>query len=222
MIKAVVFDLDGTLIDSTDAIVASNLYVFDHLGLPRPTRDAIVAAIGLPLDAQFRDRLDGDIEHAMRVYRRHYAETACASTTLQPGAREMLDAFAEAGLKMGFATSKKLDASELVLGHLGVLDYFNARIGPDEVVHPKPAPDALHAAMRILDVAPEEFVFVGDMHFDVVAAQRAGVACLAVTTGYQTRAELEALGPDAVFDGLDEVQDWVLRRLDLRLAATDA
>lgn len=210
MVRAVLFDLDGTLLDSTDAIVDSWFYTFDTIGEPRPDREAIIRSIGYPLRKQFPMFTAYDVNECIRIYRAHYTEHSPPKTSLLPGAKEMLSAFAAAGFRMGFVTSKKREASEMLLAHLGALHYMEARIGPLEVTKHKPDPEPVEKAMAQLGVGPAETVFVGDMHFDVLAGQAAGVTSVAVTTGYQSRAELEALGPAAVLDSLHEVRDFVL------------
>lgn len=210
MVSAVCFDLDGTLIDSTDAIVASFFHTFDAMGLPRPPRDRIVDTIGHVLEDQFRLFTDRDPHACTKVYRAHYGETCCERTTLLPGARELLERLEAAGLRLGFATSKRRCYAEQVLEHLGVLGRFSSRIGPDDVKRPKPDPEALLLAVKELETTPAEMVFVGDTHFDVLASQAAGVRCVCVTTGYETREALEALAPEAVYDTLAEVGDHIL------------
>lgn len=211
--KAVIFDLDGTLIDSTDAIVGSMFHVFDSLGEPRPTRQAIIDSIGCPLREQLQILTQHDVEECIELYRPHYTATAKAKTVLLEGAREILAYLRGAGVPMGLATSKKREAAEMLLEHLGVLNFLDVRIGPDEVTHPKPHPEPLLLTARLLGVAPDEAVYVGDMHFDVHAAKAAGMPCVALTTGYCTRAELEALGPAAVVDSLAEAQAWLAGRV---------
>ena len=213
MIRAVLFDLDGTLIDSTDAIVDSWFYAFDTIGRPRPDRQLILDTIGYPLRQQIPMMTDYDVDECIRIYRGHYTAHSAPKTSLLPGAAETLASFREHGLRMGFVTSKKREAAEMLLEHLGALHYMDARIGPLEVTHHKPHPEPVEKAMDLLGVAPSETVFVGDMHFDVVAGQAAGVTTVAVATGYQSRQDLEALAPDAVFDSLLEARDFVLARL---------
>jgi len=213
MIRTVLFDLDGTLIDSTDAIVASFFHMFDTLGAPRPPRETIIASIGKPLHEQLPELTDLDVETCITAYRGHYEATACDSTVLLPGAAEILPWLHDRGIRIGFATSKKREASEMLLDHLGVLQYFGARIGPFEVSRPKPDPEALFAAMAQLDALPEETAFIGDMHFDVLAGKAAGVLTLAVATGYLSRSELERLEPCHLFDSLHEIREFLDDRL---------
>lgn len=210
MIKAVIFDLDGTLIDSTDALVDSFTHMFHVIGEPPATRQAIVDSVGHPLEEQLKFLTRHDTEECIRIYRAHYESTSCEKTVLLPGAREAIAAFLDTGLVLGFATSKKRAAAEMLLEHLGVLDAFTGRVGPHDVTHAKPHPEAVLKCLEALGVSADEAFFVGDMHFDVLAAQAANVRCIAVTTGYETRAQLEPLAPEAVFDTLDEVRDYVL------------
>lgn len=213
MIRAVIFDLDGTLMDSTDAIVDSYFHTFDTISVPRPDRQLVINTIGYPLRKQFPMMTDHDVDECISIYRAHYTEHSPAKTTLLPGAEETLETFSRRGLRMGFATSKKREAAEMLLEHLGALHYMEARIGPLEVTRHKPAPEPVQKAMSALGATPEETVFVGDMHFDVLAGLAAGVTTLAVSTGYQSRAELEALNPHAVYDSLVDVREHVLGML---------
>jgi len=212
MLRVVIFDLDGTLIDSTEAIVNSYLHLFDVLEKTPPTRKAIVDAIGYTMHTTLEMLGCEDVDAAGKIYRKHYNETTCDHTFLLPGARECLEALSAAGLKVGFATSKKRTSAEMLLEHLGVLDFFSCRLGPEDVTHPKPHPEAIEKALAALDVTKEEAYYVGDMFFDVEASQRADVPCVCVTTGYQNREELEALKPEAVMDSLTEVADYLLER----------
>jgi phosphoglycolate phosphatase len=216
MYRAVTFDLDGTLIDSTEAIVDSFYFTFDRLGVDRPAREAVVGSIGYTLENQFRqlgvaaDRLDA----CAAVYREAYGAVCLGKTTLLPGVADCLDRLGDAGLPIGLATSKRLDYAELILDHFGLKDRFAARIGPGEVADPKPAPDAFLAAAKGLGVAPADMVVVGDSRFDVAAARAACCPVLALTTGYESRVELESHQPDAVLASLAEAADWVLARVD--------
>ena len=214
MIQAVTFDLDGTVIDSTEAIVDTFLYTLDKMGEKALPRERIVGTIGHTLEDQFKLLCGRDPAECSAVYRAHYREICLDKTHLLPGAVESLERLRAAGLRLGFATSKRREYASLILEHLGALDYFSSRIGPEDVTHPKPHPEAIEVSLERLGARPGEMVFVGDMHFDVLAAQRAGVRCLCVTTGYADRAQLEDLGPEAVFDALPPLTDYLLQHLD--------
>ena len=210
MLKAVVFDLDGTLIDATEAIVASFLHTFAVIGEPPPARADIVKSIGHVIEDQFRLFTKHDPEDCAHIYRAHNLTVARDKTQLLPGAKESLHQLRAHGLRLGFATSKGRDRAELTLAHLGVLSAFEARISPSEVTHPKPHPEAVLKALDLLGAKPEEGLVVGDTRFDVLAARAAGTRCVCVSTGYATEQELVSLKPEAVFHGLPEATQYIL------------
>lgn len=214
MIRAVLFDLDGTLIDSTDAIVESYFHSYDTLGAARPARERILETIGIPLEVQFGHLGGVEVAPAVKAYRERYRVLGRELTTLLPGAAEALERLAEAGQRLGFATSKRRYASEELLEHLGVLHYFEARVGPEDVANPKPHPDVLFESLDQLQLRPADAVFVGDMVYDIEAGRAAGVRTLGVTSGYATRETLENAGCSAIFDGISDVADHILRSMD--------
>jgi len=209
VIKAIAFDLDGTLVDSTEAIVGSFFHTFEVLGEAPPPRKAIVDSIGRLLEDQFRLFTQRDPAECTRIYRAHYGTTACDQTSPLPGARECLERLRAGGFRLGFATSKRRHYAEMILDHLKLLDFFETRLGPDDVDNAKPHPEAVLKSAEGLGVACDELFFVGDTEFDVLAARAANVRCLCVTTGYDTREKLESLEPEAVFDTLDELTDYI-------------
>ncbi len=208
--KAVGFDLDGTLIDSTDAIVASFLHTFRMLGRPLPSREAIVGTISVPLEDQFRLLDDIDVTQAAAIYREHYVREAPATTLVLPGVREALDALYGAGISIGIATSKKRSSAQVLLDHLGLARFFDCCIGPEDVSRAKPDPEPIRALLACMRVTPADFVYIGDTRLDVQAARAAGARCWAVTTGYDTRADLEAARADEIFDNIADAAKYVL------------
>jgi phosphoglycolate phosphatase len=210
MIKAVIFDLDGTVIDATEAIVASFLHTFAVIGERPPPRAEIVKSIGYVIEEQFRLFTAHDPNECARIYRAHNLGVACRQTRLMPGAKESLMRLQAHDVLLGFATSKGRDRAEMTLAHLCVLDMFSARVGSGDVTRPKPHPEAVFKALEGLDSTPEETFVVGDTPLDVLAARAACVRCLCVTTGYATEQELRASRPEAVFGSLEEVARYVL------------
>lgn len=209
--KAVGFDLDGTLIDSTDAIVASFEHTYRTMGLPLPAREAVIATIRIPLEDMFAQVGMPDIAAAVAVYREHYVREAPAITRVLPGVREVLDALRDAGVSMGIATSKKRTSAKVLLEHMDLWKYFRCCIGPEDVSRPKPDAEPIHALIACMRANPGEFVYIGDTGLDVQASRAAGVRCLAVTTGYDTRAELEAADAIDIFGGIEDAAKYVLR-----------
>lgn len=208
-LRAVLFDLDGTLIDSTEAIVESFFHTFDHFGHPRPDRGRIVDTISLVLEHQFAELCPLDAEECARVFRDHYAIVGTQKTVLHSGAAEILEWCTDRKLGIGFVTSKRRAAAEVILRHLGLLDHFDARVGPEDVSNPKPHPEPIITGLRQLDVGPEDAVYVGDTQIDIRAARSAGVMQTAVTTGYAPAKVLHAEKPHFVGNSLDDIQTWL-------------
>lgn len=209
-LRAVVFDVDGTLIDSADAVIECFLRTFRDLALPAPARDTIIHGISRPAEVQFRDLCEHDPDECAVIFRTHFAEIGCDMTVLLPRVAAGLKRLTDAGLRLGIATSRSRESAEMLLEHLGVYHHFDCCITPSQVTHPKPHPEPVLKALEILDTKPENACFVGDTKYDVHAAQAAGVRSIAVATGYASKAELLKLCPEVVFDGIEAVVDYIL------------
>lgn len=213
IVQAIAFDLDGTLIDSTDAIVESFFYTFLVKGYPVPSRDAIVSTISLPLEDQFARLANVEPAECARIYRDFYRILGPAKTAVLPGVLEALEQLRTEGIYMGVTTSKSRPAAEMLLARLGIDHYFDWCIGPEDVRNPKPHPEPVYKSLERFGVPAGAMAFVGDTAFDLRAAQAAGVRCFGVATGYASRDELLALGPERVFDSLSELAGWLVEEL---------
>lgn len=211
-VKAVGFDLDGTLIDSTEAIVAAFQLAFKELGETPPDAAAIEATIAVPLEAQLTSLVDGDVTQHAAAYRRHYARIAPNMTSLFPGVEEALHRVRDAGLPMGIATSKRREAAEDLLSHLEVRHLFACCIGPEEVSRPKPYPDAVLLLCENLGVRTGELVYIGDSPLDIEAAGRAGARSVGVLTGVGKSSALRELGCDCIVPDLGAAVEYILSK----------
>lgn len=205
-IRAVIFDMDFTLVDSSAAVIQCAKAGFAAAGLPVPADDLIVKAIGLSLPeiaaAYAGDRgkqvVTGFLEEARRL-------TWVGSTTLMPHARETLDALSRRGFALGIATSKIGESTAAILRHHSLDAFFSAVVTADDVSAPKPDPAPLLACARLLNTEPPHAVYVGDHPYDVLAARGAGMNVISIATGPTPRAELAALSPDRLIGTLAEL-----------------
>lgn len=192
MKKIVLFDLDGTLIDSTEAILESfhhSLRVLNHAGDLED--EAIKALIGHPLDVMFT-RLGCEstkIEEHVLVYKEHYRTISRAKTFLLPFAAEAIDE-ASKHARLGIVTTKAARYSRELMEHFGLMHYFEVLIGHEDVDNHKPHPDPINKALEGMDYALEEVWMIGDTRLDLEASQRAGIDAVAVLTGYDNFEQL--------------------------------
>lgn len=224
MPRAVLFDLDGTLIDSVPDITLAVAELLASEHLPPLGEDQVRRMVGRGLRALVRRVYDAQgmaldeaslqcrIDAMEEIYGRHLV----GCTTLKAGVRETLDFFRAQGCAMAVVTNKLLSATETILEHFGIADYFTVLVGdsneqPMAALARKPQPDMLLEALRRLRVSPERAVMIGDSGVDMRAAKAAGVAAIAVRGGYSSE-PLESFAPDAVLDGMGAVPGHFARR----------
>ncbi len=187
----VLFDLDGTVIDSTEAIVESFGVAFRHFGDSVPDASSIVSLIGHPLVSMF-ERLGVASHRAMayvEVYRGHYRTVCQEKTHLLPGVNEALQMVAPLA-RLGVVTTKTARFSKEILAHLGVGHYFQTVVGYEEVENAKPHPEPIRLALKRLDEPKGAIWMIGDTPLDLIAARAAGVHSIGVLSGYATKEEM--------------------------------
>ena len=206
--RAALFDLDGTLIDSVPDITAAVAELLAAEHLPPLSQEQVRAMVGRGLkvlvrkvyDAQGMALDEASLECRLDDMREVYARHLVGRTTLMPGVVEALDFLRTQGCAMAVVTNKLVDATETILGHFGLRDYFAVVIGdstepPLSLLARKPQPDMLLEALRRFGVTADEAVMVGDSGVDVRAAKAAGIRVVAVGGGYSAE-PLESFGPD--------------------------
>ncbi|XXF75133.1 HAD-IA family hydrolase [Myxococcaceae bacterium GXIMD 01537] len=194
--KAVVFDLDGTLVDSLPDIIASFIHGFSRVGLPAPSEGEVHALIGQPLQDMYARFVPAHQVDALCVaYREHYAVHCTRSTRPFPGVLGVLEGLRERGYKLAVATTKRTDMARHVVAALGLTGHLDHVQGTDGFPH-KPAPDVILRALGALGA--EGLWMVGDTTHDMHAGRAAGLRTYGVTWGTHDAATLQAAGPDAV------------------------
>jgi phosphoglycolate phosphatase len=217
-VDAVVFDLDGTLIDSVpDLHVAVNRLLAEE-GQPPLPLDAVSRMVGqgparlvqrafASVDIQLSD---GAAARYTARFRELYLEEPCARTTLMPHARTVLDRLARRGAKLGLCTNKPVAHTRVIVEQLDLARYFSAVIGGDSLAVRKPDPAPLLATLAPLHAEAAASVFVGDSVTDLETARAAGVQALLVEGGY-TDVPVRSLAADAHASGLDEIETVIDR-----------
>ena len=189
---AVVWDLDGTLVDSAADIAASLNRLLAAEGLPVLSDNRVRGMIGEGVRTLIRRGLeahgvtpdDGRLDALVDRFLAIYADVATESTRLFPGAREALNVLCEAGLRQGICTNKPEAITRQVLAGLGIAGFFDVVVGGDTLPRNKPDPLPLRTVLGGLDALPEQALMVGDSAIDVLTAHAAGVGVVFVTCGY--------------------------------------
>ena len=201
LVKAVIFDLDGTLVDTNYLHVEAWARAFAAIGKQIP-RTAIHKQVGKGSD-KFLPEFVTDEAAAARADKLHgeyYAAVQEYGYPL-PGAKDLLAALKQRGIALWLGTSAKPEELERFVQVLDAQDKLAGLISSKDVEESKPAADIFAIALQRAGVAPAEAIVVGDTIWDVESAQRAGLRCVAVLTGgAYSRAELEAAGAVAVYD----------------------
>ena len=203
----ILFDLDGTLIDSTEAILESFHNSFDIHKHPHPSDEEIKALIGHPLDAMYFD-LGIEKEQVwdfVNTYKEHYRIISTQKTVLLDCAIEAIDE-AQKIARLGVVTTKTGQYSRELLEYFGVMDAFEVLIGREHVENPKPHSEPIDKAISIMKSNKEECWMIGDTRLDIASAHNAGIKSVAVTSGYDKREQLLTLTDIIEKNALDAVK----------------
>ena len=211
MIQLIIYDLDGTLIDSRRDIADAVNWTLRELGLGELPMDKVSALVGGGVAHLMRQSLEeaGEngpklpLERSIKLFRKRYSEHLLDQTKLYPSVRKVLEFFKDR--KQAVITNKPENFSLQILQGLGIRPYFFRVFGGDTGFPKKPAPEGLLEVLRAARVRPEEAVLVGDSAVDIETGRNAGVKTIAVTYGFGKREEIEKAGPDRTLDNLDEL-----------------
>jgi len=210
----ILFDLDGTLIDSTDAILESFHNSFDVYGEKHPTDEAIKALIGYPLDVMYaqlgvKDELVWDY---VNTYKEHYRVISTQKTYLLKDAKEavvMASEFAEVGI----VTTKTARYSKVLMEYFGLMEYFKVLIGREDVENPKPHQEPILKALESFEVGDKEVWMIGDTKLDLISAKNAGVNSIGVLCGYGDKEELQKYTTIIFDNALDGIEYLKSRKI---------
>jgi phosphoglycolate phosphatase len=210
VLQAVLLDLDGTLVDTPQAIVEVTQSTLAALGLPEADAQKIRDGIGLPLPIALAELLGtgpAGAAEAVEIYRTLWRAhvTPRIPRLLYPGVREGLERLKRANLLLGVVTGKAQDGADSTVTAAGIADLIDVVLGYTSVPNPKPAPDLALRALEKLGTAPAAAVLAGDSTLDVEMAEKAGVRSIAVTYGAQPEAALRAARPTWVAHSFPEV-----------------
>ncbi|MBU7317681.1 pyrophosphatase PpaX [Paenibacillus oleatilyticus] len=206
MIQTVLFDLDGTIVDTNELIIQSFLHTFEGITAEPVTREHIVPNMGRPLIEQMvffsgREQVDDLVQKYRAFNIAHHDELVREF----PYVRETVAKLHAAGVKLGVVTSKIRQTTEMGLKLTGLYDYFGTIVTVDDVGRAKPDPEGIHKAVRELGGDPSSALMVGDSHYDIEAAHNAGIPSVAVAWSLKGTEYLKQYNPTHIIQDMRDI-----------------
>jgi pyrophosphatase PpaX len=205
--QAVVFDLDGTVVDSVELIIVSFPHAIREVLGREVSREEAVAWVGRPLGEQMKLFSPEHADELADAYREFNHREHDRMLTLCDGILHLLEGLHTAGVQVGLVTSKSRYTTQMAFDLTGIEGYFDATICADEAPDNKPSPAPILACLEQLGVGPAESAYVGDSPSDIQAALGAGVAAIGVTWGVFPVDKLEAEKPDVLVHTIPELAE---------------
>ena len=205
--RAVVFDLDGTVVDSVELIIVSFQHAIREVLGREVSREESVAWVGRPLREQMEMFSPEHAEELVEVYREFNHREHDRMLRLYDGIRQLLEDLRAAQVKVGLVTSKSRHTTQMAFDLTGIEGYFEASVCADESAGNKPSPAPILACLEQLGVGSESAAYIGDSPADIQAARAAGVAAIAVSWGVFTAERLAAEKPDLLVHTIPELEE---------------
>ena len=195
--KYIFFDLDGTLVDSSQGIETTFLHTFKVLGVPAPDKETIRTFMGPPLEVTFTKHVPKElVAKAVEIYRTYYKEIGQQQTYLYPGIKELLQQLKELGYHLFITTSKNQEVSLEIAHSLGISGYFEGIYG--SIPGSMHKADIIQRVMTDYQIPPAEACIIGDTKFDIIGGKNIGIHTIAVSWGFAPLEDLKAQRPDTI------------------------
>lgn len=216
--RAILFDLDGTLVDSIPDLAAGANGMLAELSAPTLPLETITTYVGKGTEMLVRRCLkdgrvnlptdDASVQKALAIFNRHYHAVNGRESVVYPGVFEGLEAFRAKGVKLAVVTNKPAEFTLPLMEKTGLAPYFEAIVCGDTCERKKPDPLPLRHACQLLGVSADESLAVGDSINDALAARAADIKVLAVPYGYNEGLDIHTLDVDGIVSGIDEAYRW--------------
>ncbi|MBU3181056.1 pyrophosphatase PpaX [Clostridium psychrophilum] len=208
-IKNILFDLDGTLLDTNELIIQSFQYTYKKYLNKQVSREEIIKSFGEILKVTINRKFSENSEKAIKTYRRFQIDNFDKLIRIHDGVKEGVKELYSQGYKLGIVTSRLNNSAIRGLKHFGLIDYFESIITADDTEIHKPDPTPAFMALRELGGKPEETIFVGDTQFDVLCAKNAGIESVVVGWSALPRDVILKYESDHVIESMEELVSLV-------------
>ena len=211
--NTIIFDLDGTLLNTLDDLKDSVNYALHEMGYPLRTIDEVRNFVGNGVESLLDKSVPKETSpeasaKCLEIFRGHYAIHLQDKTRPYDGVYDLLACLKKKGYKLAIVSNKN-DVAVKALCKEYYNEFIQVAIGESSKVAKKPAPDSVYTALSELDSTKEQSIYVGDSDIDVQTAHNAGLICIAVTWGFRSREVLEAEGADIIIDRPEDLLDYL-------------
>ncbi|MDP0498593.1 MAG: HAD family hydrolase [Verrucomicrobiota bacterium JB022] len=197
---AVLYDLDGTLIDHFDVIYRCYCYALEQLGLPPVTFEKVKASVGGSIPVTMGKLIPQEyVDEAVKLFRQRYEQIWQQDIHILPGVRELLQRFQAEGVLQGMLTNKEGNNARKIAAEVGLDEYLDPIIGTLDTPYRKPQPEMVAYALEHLGSTADETVYIGDSPYDFQTAKNGGMRCYLCATGSHT---MEQLAEETEADGI--------------------
>lgn len=192
------FDLDGTLVDSSPGVLNAFRHAFSELDIPCPDKKELMTLIGPPLTVTFEKMFDtpDEVDRAIKVFRQFYNSQGVHQASVYTDVQETLAELQAAGHKLFVTTSKNQPMADLMIDEQGLSTYFTAVYGATETRHHKA--DVIQACLQDHQLDPEDTFIIGDTRFDMVGGRETGIKGIFADWGYGQVTDLQGCHPHAI------------------------
>ena len=213
--KAILWDLDGTIINSEEGITKCVQYALRAQGIDEPDLKKLLCFIGPPLDPVFREKYGMTADEAWQSvvkYRERFDAEGIFECQLYDGVKDVIIDMKRKGYLLALASSKPETACKRILEHFGLTPYFDEVVGSTldgSISTKQQVLEELGRRMSSLCIGKDEMCLIGDTKYDAAGAKAYGIRCIGVNYGFGTRDEMLAAGAEAVFDKIEEVETYI-------------
>ncbi len=213
--RAILFDLDGTIINSEEGITKCVQYALKAYGVDEPDLKKLLCFIGPPLDPVFREQYgmtEEEAWQAVQKYRERFDVKGIFECCLYDGVAEVIRSLKEKGYVLALASSKPELACRRILEHFGLLLYFDEVVGATldgSISTKEEVLEELGRRMEHMQITKEEMCLIGDTKYDAAGAKAFGIRCIGVDYGFGKREDILAAGAETVFSRIEEVERYI-------------
>lgn len=206
--KCIIFDLDGTLIDSVQDVYESINYALRKIGYDELSKEKVLELIGPDLQSSLNSMYKDNgfnFNTFINYYRESYETSSTKSTKLFSNCKELLKKCEEFNITLAILTNKPEKQAVDILKELNIYHYFKMVVGPDTYNIAKPQPEGLLNTLKLLNIKKEDAIMIGDTEIDILTCQNASLESIGILHGYRTRKELEKYQPTHIVKDFEEL-----------------